>query len=105
MVVGLLFHSSRLAWTGTDQTNHRSSGAARRETWCYRDRSVSRRIQAPPVIAVWDTYRRSYRQDFTWLAELERVGMSCAANCASSLVRLWHSTDVPIALTNVRCWG
>jgi hypothetical protein len=24
------------------------------------------------------------------LAEPEHVGMSCAANCASSLVRLWH---------------
>src|SRR5262245_7004793 len=49
MVVGLLFHSSRLAWTGTDQTNHRSSGAARREAWCYRDRSVSRRSKLPQL--------------------------------------------------------
>src|SRR5690242_4714784 len=49
MVVGLLLHSSRLAWTGTDQTNHRSSGAARREAWCYRDRSVSRRSKLPQL--------------------------------------------------------
>src|SRR5262245_51152656 len=49
MVVGLLFHSSRLAWTGTDQTNHRSSGAVRREAWCYRDRSVSRRSKLPQL--------------------------------------------------------
>src|SRR3979411_2788582 len=49
MVVGLLLHSSRLAWTGTDQTNHRSRGAARRETWCYHDRSVSRRSKLPQL--------------------------------------------------------
>src|SRR3954463_9388938 len=49
MVVGLLLHSSRLAWTGTDQTNHRSSGATRREAWCYRDRSVSRRSKLPQL--------------------------------------------------------
>ena len=47
--IGLLLHSSRLAWTGTDQTNHRSSGAARREAWCYRDRSVSRRSKLPQL--------------------------------------------------------
>src|SRR4051794_5374336 len=105
MVVGLLLHSSRLAWTGTDQTNHRSSGATRREAWRYRDRSVSRRSKLPPAIALWDTYRRSYRQDFTRLAELEHVGMSCAANCASSLVSLWHKADLLIALTNVRIKG
>src|SRR5215475_13717377 len=49
MVVGLLLHSSRLAWTGTDQTNHRSSGAARQEAWCYRNRSVSRRSKLPQL--------------------------------------------------------
>ena len=49
MVVGLLLHSSRLAWTRTDQTNHRSSGAERRETWCYCDRSVSRRSKLPQL--------------------------------------------------------
>jgi hypothetical protein len=30
------------------------------------------------------------------LAELEHVGMSCAANCASSLVRLWHGADIKL---------
>src|SRR3954462_11291315 len=49
MVAGLLLHSSRLAWTGTDQTNHRSSGATRREAGCYRDRSVSRRSKLPQL--------------------------------------------------------
>src|SRR5215467_9271024 len=49
MVVGLFLHSSRLAWTGIDQTNHRSSGTARREAWCYRDRSVSRRSKLPQL--------------------------------------------------------
>ena len=39
-------------------------------------------IQAPRAIALWDTYRRSYRRDFTRLAELEHVGMSCAASYA-----------------------
>ena len=28
------------------------------------------------------------------MAELEHVGMSSAANCASSLVRLWHFSDM-----------
>src|SRR3954452_12726202 len=49
MVVGVLLHSSRLAWTGTDQTNHRSSGATRREAWRYSDRSVSRRSKLPQL--------------------------------------------------------
>ena len=43
------FFIRRVAWTGTDQTNHRSSGAARREAWCYCDRSVSRRSKLPQL--------------------------------------------------------
>ena len=39
------------------------------------------------------------------MAELEHVGMSCAANCASRLVRLWPEAAQIDVRSNVGYWG
>src|SRR4051794_32773717 len=93
MVAGLLLHSPRLAWTGTDQTDHRGSGATRREAGCYRDRSVSRRSKLPElslygirtdvpiggILRGWPSWNTS-----ACLApRVTRAGRACPAPCAS----------------------